>query len=61
MPRPGDLAVYNGHVGIVTSVADSRMTTIEGNWSDRVSRLRRSRGEALGFARIAVGDHRTGR
>jgi hypothetical protein len=59
--RPGDVAVYNHHVGIVASVEGSRMTTIEGNWSDRVSQLSRSRGEALGFARVAVGDHLTGR
>jgi hypothetical protein len=60
-PRPGDLAVYGSeHVGVVVSVAGSRMTTIEGNWSDRVSRLNRARGEAYGFARVAVGDHRIG-
>lgn len=52
-PRPGDVAVYSGHAGIVESVSGSRMTTIEGNWSDRVSRLSRRRGEAFGFARIA--------
>jgi hypothetical protein len=51
VPRAGDVAVYIGHVGIVTSVRGSRMTTIEGNWSDRVSRLSRRRSEALGFAR----------
>jgi hypothetical protein len=56
-PRPGDVAVYVGHAGIVESVRGSRMTTIEGNWSNRVSRLSRSRGEALGFARVAVGNH----
>jgi hypothetical protein len=61
LPRPGDMAVYHGHVGIVASVEGSRMTTIEGNWSDRVSRLSRGRREALGFARVAVGDHRIGR
>lgn len=60
-PRPGDLVVYTGHVGIVASVRGARMTTIEGNWSDRVSRLNRSRAEVRGFVRIAVGDHRIGR
>lgn len=59
LPRPGDVAVYDHHVGIVATVSGSRMTTVEGNWSDRVSRLSRSRSEAFGFARVAVGDHRT--
>jgi hypothetical protein len=60
-PRPGDVAVYTGHVGIVASVSGNRMTTIEGNWSDRVSRLYRNRSAALGFARLAVGARRLGR
>jgi hypothetical protein len=34
------------------------MTTIDGNWSNRVSRVSRRRHEAIGFARVAVGDHR---
>jgi hypothetical protein len=58
-PRPGDVAVYVGHAGIVESVARARMTTIEGNWSNRVSHLYRRQSEALGFARVAVGDHAT--
>jgi hypothetical protein len=58
-PRAGDVAVYIGHAGIVESVRGSRMTTIEGNWSNRVSRLNRRRSEALGFARLAVGDRPT--
>jgi hypothetical protein len=57
-PRTGDVAVYVHHVGVVVAVNGSRMTTVEGNWSDRVSRLSRARGEALGFVRVAVGDHR---
>jgi hypothetical protein len=60
LPRAGDVAVYTGHVGIVASVTGSRMTTIEGNWSNRVTRLSRRRNEALGFARVAVGDHTIG-
>jgi hypothetical protein len=55
------VAVYVHHAGIVESVDGTRMTTIEGNWSDRVSHLSRGRGEALGFARVAVGDQRSGR
>jgi hypothetical protein len=61
LPRPGDVAVYVGHVGIVASVSGSRMTTIEGNWSNRVTQLSRRRYEAIGFARVAVGDHATAR
>ncbi|MEA2404692.1 MAG: hypothetical protein QOE08_1339 [Thermoleophilaceae bacterium] len=60
-PLPGDVAVYTGHVGIVESVSGNRMTTIDGNWSDRVSRLHRDRREAIGFARLAVGARRIGR
>jgi CHAP domain len=56
-PRAGDVAVYSGHTGIVTSVRGSGMTTVEGNWSNRVSQLHRRQSEAFGFARIAVGDH----
>jgi hypothetical protein len=52
-PQPGDIAVYPGHAGIVESVGGSRMTTIEGNWSNRVSRLHRRQAEAFGFARLA--------
>lgn len=58
LPRPGDVAVFSHHVGIVVYVAGSRMTTIDGNWSNRVSRVSRRRYEAIGFARVAVGDHR---
>jgi hypothetical protein len=60
-PRPGDVAVFVGHTGIVESVAGRSMTTIDGNWSNRVSRVARTRGQALGFARVAVGDHPTRR
>src|SRR3954469_3206942 len=58
LPRPGDIAVFPGHVGVVATVRGSRMTTIDGNWSNRVSQVYRTRYEALGFARVAVGDHR---
>jgi len=44
-PAPGDAVVYGwgpragAHVGIVESVFGSEITTIEGNWGDRVSRV----------------------
>lgn len=43
MPRPGDLIFvgsgeYTDHVGIVTSVTDTMIYTIEGNYNDKVSR-----------------------
>jgi hypothetical protein len=53
-PRAGDVVVYSGHAGIVTSVRGSRMETVEGNWSNRVSGLERRRAEALGFVRVSA-------
>jgi hypothetical protein len=51
-PRPGDLIVFDEHIGIVENVLpDGRIQTIEGNSSDRVSRRTHARGEALGFVR----------
>jgi hypothetical protein len=51
-PRPGDLIVFNEHIGIVENVLpDGRIQTIEGNSSDRVSRRTHARGEAIGFVR----------
>jgi len=44
-PAPGDIAVYGSsssstvHTGIVESVSGGRITTIDGNYSDRVSRV----------------------
>jgi len=54
-PQPGDLVVWDEHIGIVESVQpDGSITTIEGNSSDAVSR--RSYGpdhnNAVGFVRI---------
>ena len=60
-PLPGDVAVFSGHVGVVVAVHGSRMTTIDGNWSDRVSQVSRARGQAFGFARVAAGSHLLGR
>jgi len=51
-PRPGDLIVFNQHIGIVENVLpDGRIQTIEGNSSDRVSRRTHPRGDAIGFVR----------
>jgi uncharacterized protein (TIGR02594 family) len=52
-PNPGDLIVFNQHIGIVESVdANGQIHTIEGNSSDRVSRRTRSASEATGFVRV---------
>jgi hypothetical protein len=51
-PRPGDLIVFNQHIGIVENVLpDGSIQTIEGNSSDRVSRRTHARGDAIGFVR----------
>ena len=54
-PQPGDLIVWDEHIGIVESVgADGSIHTVEGNSSDRVSR--RSYGSdgggAVGYVRL---------
>jgi uncharacterized protein (TIGR02594 family) len=52
-PAPGDLIVFNGHIGIVESVgAGGKINTIEGNSSDRVTRRERSPGEVVGYVRV---------
>ena len=52
-PQPGDLIVFNGHIGIVESVgAGGKINTIEGNSSDRVTRRERSPGEVVGYVRV---------
>lgn len=53
--RPGDVILFggSGHIGIVERVnPDGSLTTIEGNHSDRVDRVRRSKSEAVGFMRL---------
>jgi len=51
--RPGDLILFPQHVGIVESVgANGSLVTIEGNHSNRVDRVNRSRSEAVGFVRL---------
>jgi len=54
-PSPGDLVVWDEHVGIVQSVApDGSITTVEGNSSDKVSQRTygADHGGAVGFVRI---------
>jgi cell wall-associated NlpC family hydrolase len=53
-PRPGDLILFGTqHVGIVESVGPGdRLTTIEGNYDDRVARVGRTLGDATGFVRL---------
>lgn len=53
--RAGDVILFggSGHIGIVERVnPDGSLTTIEGNHSDRVDRVRRSKSEAIGFMRL---------
>jgi CHAP domain-containing protein len=53
-PKPGDLIVWDEHIGIVESVLpDGRIQTIEGNSSDRVSRRVHAKGDALGYVRLS--------
>jgi hypothetical protein len=54
-PNPGDLIVFGDHhVGIVEKVLpDGSIQTIEGNYSDKVSRVIRGAGEATGYVRLA--------
>jgi hypothetical protein len=53
-PRPGDLIVWDEHIGIVESVLpNGSIQTIEGNSSDRVSRRTHAAGDAVGFVRTS--------
>ena len=53
-PRPGDLIVWDEHIGIVESVSGDTIRTIEGNSSDKVSRRTYGRGAngAIGYVRM---------
>lgn len=54
VPRPGDLIVWDEHIGIVEQVLpDGRIQTIEGNSSDRVSRNVHEFSDALGYVRMS--------
>src|SRR3954454_16604753 len=53
-PKPGDLIVFNEHVGLVESVLPGgQIQTIEGNSSDRVSERVHPAGDAIGFVRMS--------
>jgi len=54
-PQPGDLIVWDEHIGVVESVQpDGRITTIEGNSSNQVARRSydASGGGAVGYVRL---------
>jgi hypothetical protein len=52
-PQPGDLIVWDEHIGIVEKVgSNGTIHTIEGNSSDQVIRRQHARGSALGFVRL---------
>lgn len=52
-PKPGDIALFDEHIGIVEKVMpDGRVQLIEGNSSNRLQQVMRSRGELIGFARL---------
>jgi hypothetical protein len=53
-PKPGDLIVWDEHIGIVESVRpDGSIQTIEGNSSDRVSRRVHPKGDAIGYVKMS--------
>lgn len=54
VPRPGDLIVFDEHIGIVEQVLPGgRIQTLEGNSSDRVSRNVHEFSDALGYVRMS--------
>jgi hypothetical protein len=54
LPQPGDLIVFGGeHVGIVRGVlANGQISTIEGNYENKVTANVRSAGEATGYVNM---------
>jgi hypothetical protein len=52
--RPGDLIVMAEHVGVVVGVSPGAVSSIDGIWSDRVSRTSHPRSQALGFVRLSA-------
>ncbi len=54
VPRPGDLIVFDEHIGIVEQVLPGGgIQTLEGNSSDRVSRNVHEFSDALGYVRMS--------
>ena len=54
VPRPGDLIVWDEHIGIVEQVLPGgKIQTLEGNSSDRVSRNMHEFSAALGYVRMS--------
>jgi len=54
VPRPGDLVVWDEHVGIVEQVLpDGRIQTLEGNSSDKVSRNMHEISDPVGYVRMS--------
>ncbi|MDO8211383.1 CHAP domain-containing protein [Conexibacter sp. CPCC 206217] len=54
VPNPGDLIVWDEHIGMVEQVLpDGRIQTIEGNSSDQVKRNVHEQGSALGYVRMS--------
>jgi hypothetical protein len=53
-PTPGDLIIWDEHMGIVERVdPDGTVHTVEGNSSDAVSRRTYPPGNALGYVRMS--------
>jgi hypothetical protein len=48
-PVVGSLLVLPEHVGVVVAVGRGAVVSVDGNWSDRVTKVRRSAGEAIGY------------
>ena len=54
VPRPGDLIVWDEHIGIVDQVLPGgKIQTLEGNSSDKVSRNVHDFTDALGYVRMS--------
>jgi hypothetical protein len=52
-PQPGDLIVWDEHIGLVESVGpNGTVNTIEGNSSDKVTRRQHPAGSAVGYVRL---------